>query len=113
MTFDEYQKQAIKTNVYDPEALDELLVRTVSAMGVAGEAGEVLDKWKKIVIYQNGQVSSDDKTELIKEMGDVLWYLAVLAEQLGISFDDIAAANLQKTQSRLKRNTIVGKGDNR
>jgi NTP pyrophosphatase (non-canonical NTP hydrolase) len=113
MTFDDYQKQAIKTNVYDPEAIDDLMLKTISAMGVAGEAGEVLDKWKKLVVYHNGQVTAADKVELAKEMGDVLWYLAVLAEQLGISFDQIAQGNLAKTQSRFKRNTIVGKGDNR
>ncbi len=113
MTFDDYQKQAIKTNQYDPQAIDDLMLKTISAMGVAGEAGEVLDKWKKIVVYQNGKVTEDDKSELAKEMGDVLWYLAVLAEQLGLSFDDIAGANLTKTQSRKQRGVIQGKGDNR
>jgi NTP pyrophosphatase (non-canonical NTP hydrolase) len=113
MTFDDYQKQAIKTNIYDPEVIDDLMLKTISAMGVAGEAREVLDKWKKLVVYHNGKVTTEDKDELAKEMGDVLWYLAVLADQLGISFDDVAATNLQKTQSRLKRHKIIGKGDNR
>jgi NTP pyrophosphatase (non-canonical NTP hydrolase) len=111
MTFDEYQKQAITTALEaDPTAL---MSRTIYAMGIAGEAGEVIEKWKKIVAYREGVVSDEDKAELNKELGDVMWYIAVMANSLGLSFDDIANNNLKKLQDRKKRDVIKGAGDNR
>jgi len=92
---------------------DSMVAKTILALGVAGEAGEVADKWKKILAYQNGEVTSDDVAELAKEMGDVLWYLAVLAESLGLKLGDIAKANNAKLASRQTRGVIRGRGDNR
>jgi NTP pyrophosphatase (non-canonical NTP hydrolase) len=110
MTFDEYQKQALTTaeNNYDP-----LMEKTIWAMGVAGEAGEVIEKWKKIVAYKNGVVSDEDRNELGKELADVVWYIAVMAHSLGLSFDDLMQQNVEKLQSRKARGTIKGAGDNR
>lgn len=110
MTFDEYQKQALTTaeNNYEP-----LMEKTIWAMGVAGEAGEVLEKWKKIVAYKDGQVTPEARDELAKELGDVVWYIAVLAESLGLSFDDVMQRNVEKLKSRQARGVIKGKGDNR
>jgi len=111
MTFDEYQKQALSTAVdsYDNPTLQH----SIWAMGIAGEAGEVLEKWKKIVAYKKGNVSEDDLNELAKELGDVVWYIAVLAHSLGLSLDDIMSRNVQKLQSRKARGVIAGQGDNR
>ena len=111
MTFDEYQKQSLKTIVQNRH--DDLIGKTILALGIAGEAGEVADKWKKILAYQNGEVSEADRAELAKEMGDVLWYLAVFAEELGLKLDDIAKGNLTKLASRQARDVIKGRGDNR
>ena len=110
MTFDEYQKKALTTagNNYEP-----LMQRTIWAMGVAGEAGEVIEKWKKIVAYKDGKVSKDDLTELSKELGDVIWYIAVLADSLGISFSEIIELNVKKLEDRSNRKVIKGSGDNR
>ncbi len=110
MTFDEYQKAALTTaqNTYEP-----LMERTIWAMGVAGEAGEVVEKWKKIVAYKEGKVSDEDLQELGKELGDVVWYIAVMAHSLGLSFDEIMQRNLTKLQSRKARGVIAGAGDNR
>jgi NTP pyrophosphatase (non-canonical NTP hydrolase) len=110
MTFDEYQKQALTTAVMNP---DPLMNKTIWAMGVAGEAGEVIEKWKKIVAYKDGKISGEDLAEIGKELGDVVWYIAVLAESLGLSFDDIMQRNVQKLQDRKKREVIKGAGDNR
>lgn len=110
MTFDEYQQQALTTAIYNP---DPLMDKTIWAMGVAGEAGEVVEKWKKIVAYKEGVVSDEDKAELGKELGDVVWYIAVLAQQLGLSFDDIMQQNLAKLKSRKARGVVKGAGDNR
>jgi NTP pyrophosphatase (non-canonical NTP hydrolase) len=110
MTFDEYQKQALTTadNDYEP-----LLEKTIWAMGVAGEAGEVVEKWKKIVAYKEGKISDEDLAELAKELGDVVWYIAVFAHTLGLSFDDIMTRNVTKLKDRKTRNVIRGAGDNR
>lgn len=110
MTFDEYQKQALTTAVPYP---DPLMSKTILAMGVSGEAGEVIEKWKKIVAYKNGEISDEDLAELAKELGDVVWYIAVLAQSLGLSFDDIMQRNVQKLQDRQKRDVLKGAGDNR
>lgn len=110
MTFDEYQKLALTTavNGYEP-----LMGKTIWAMGVAGEAGEVIEKWKKIVAYKDGEVTEEDLSELKKELGDVLWYIAVFADSLGVSLEEVVQSNVEKLKDRQKRNVIRGKGDNR
>ncbi len=110
MTFDEYQTQALTTAVHhaNPE-----MDKTIFAMGVAGEAGEVIEKWKKIVAYREGKITDEDLRELSKELGDVIWYIAVFAHELGLSFGDIAQQNADKLASRKARNVIKGQGDNR
>jgi NTP pyrophosphatase (non-canonical NTP hydrolase) len=110
MTFDEYQKQALTTAINHP---DELMNKTIFAMGVCGEAGEVLEKWKKIVAYHDGIITDEDKRELGKELADVVWYIAVLAHNLGLSFDEIMQQNLEKLASRKARGVQRGAGDNR
>ncbi len=110
MTFDEYQKRALTTavNEYEP-----LMAKTIWAMGVAGEAGEVVEKWKKIVAYKDGEVGEEDRRELGKELGDVVWYIAVFAHSLGLSLEDVMQTNVAKLASRQQRNIIKGTGDNR
>ena len=110
MTFDEYQKQALTTAHFHP---DPLMDKTIWAMGVAGEAGEVVEKWKKVVAYKEGKVSQEELQEFAKELGDVVWYIAVLAHSLGLSFDEIMQKNLTKLADRKKRDVIKGRGDNR
>ncbi len=110
MTFDEYQKQALTTAIHHA---DPLMDKTIWAMGISGEAGEVLEKWKKIVAYKDGVISDDDLHELMKELGDVVWYIALLAHSLGLSFDDIMNHNLKKLADRKARSVLKGAGDNR
>lgn len=110
MTFDEYQKIALTTALKHP---DPLMDKTIMAMGVAGEAGEVVEKWKKVVAYKDGVISNEEKEEFSKELADVVWYIAVLADRLGLSFDKIMQINVKKLADRKKRGVIKGKGDNR
>jgi len=110
MTFNEYQKQAITTALPHP---DPLMFKTIMAMGVAGEAGEVLEKWKKVVAYKEGKITEEELKEFGKELADVVWYIAVLADALGIQLDDIMAQNLAKLHDRKKRGVQRGAGDNR
>lgn len=110
MTFDEYQKKALTTAIHHP---DKLMDQTIFAMGISGEAGEVLEKWKKIVAYKDGQITKEDIAEIKKELGDVVWYIAVLAESLGLSFSEVMQVNIDKLESRKRRGTQRGAGDNR
>jgi NTP pyrophosphatase (non-canonical NTP hydrolase) len=115
MTFDEYQKRALVTDLgagkpkkyaHDPAYVEKIL-------SLVGEAGEVAEKYKKIIRDKNGVISRSDKEELVKELGDVLWYIAALADYLGVSFNELAKANIDKLASRNKRGKLSGKGDNR
>ena len=110
MTFDEYQTHALKTVLSTGDDLQDLMHWV---LGINGEAGEIAEKLKKIIRDKQGVLSPEDVTELGKEIGDVLWYLAVFANHLGLSFDDLAAANIQKLADRQKRNVLNGSGDNR
>ena len=78
-----------------------------------GEAGEIAEKMKKVVRDKNSDFASIDLDDMNKELGDVLWHLAVLADYFGISLDDVAETNIAKLASRLERGVIGGSGDNR
>ena len=108
MNFNEYQKEAYKTLIHKDQ--DNL---AYFALGVAGESGEVADKVKKIFRDNGGVMTTQDKEELAKEMGDVLWYLSQLSQYIGKDFSDIAQINLDKLKSRQERGTLSGSGDNR
>jgi NTP pyrophosphatase (non-canonical NTP hydrolase) len=110
MTFDEYQKQALTTAILSGDELKDLMHWI---LGINGEAGEIAEKIKKIIRDKNAVLTSDDKEELIKEIGDVLWYLAVLTKHLGYDFDEVGKRNIAKLADRKKRDVIKGKGDNR
>jgi len=109
MNFKTYQKQAATTMT--PAATDAGIVYL--ALGLNGEAGEVAEKVKKIVRDQGGELTDFDRTEIGKELGDVLWYLAMLAEELGVSLEEVAQGNINKLISRKERGVIHGSGDNR
>lgn len=110
MTFDEYQKIAPTTAINHPDPLMNL---TIFMMGISGEAGEVLEKWKKIVAYHDGVITEEDRADLGKELGDVVWYIAMAAKELNLSLDDIMQTNVRKLADRKARNTQRGAGDDR
>lgn len=110
MTFEDYQKQALTTVLSTGDEFKDLLHWV---LGINGESGEVAEKLKKIIRDKNGVVSEEDKQELAKEIGDVLWYLAVFANDLGVPLDTIAQQNLDKLKSRQERGVLGGSGDNR
>ncbi|MBU5557772.1 MAG: nucleoside triphosphate pyrophosphohydrolase family protein [Candidatus Aenigmatarchaeota archaeon] len=109
MDFEEYQKLSRRTALY-PNMGKNFIYPT---LGLAGETGEVAEKIKKVIRDLNGQLTEEKIIELKKELGDVLWYLAQLATELGISMNEIAITNLQKLQSRMNRGKIHGSGDER
>lgn len=114
MTFDEYQKQAITTDVFGgkQQPIDSHAFIT-KLLGLVGETGEVAEKFKKIFRDKNGQMSSDEIAEMTKELGDILWYISVICTYLGISLDDLAEKNLDKVLDRKARGVTHGNGDNR
>jgi len=109
MKFDEYQRLSRKTAIY-PQKGKNFIYPT---LGLAGETGEVVEKIKKVIRDKKGKISSQQKEEISKELGDVLWYVANLATELNLSLEEIAKKNLEKLFSRKKRGKLHGKGDNR
>ncbi len=108
LTFNTYQQEARKTAIYPAEHC-----RTYPALGLAGEAGEVCEKVKKILRDDNGQLTQAKQQDLKKELGDVLWYVANLAGDLDLEMGEIAQLNLEKLKSRQERGVLKGSGDNR
>ena len=109
MTFKEYQEKAWQTAVY-PEKGNNIYY---PALGLAGEAGEVCEKIKKVMRDDNNQITPIKKEQLNKELGDVLWYVATMCTELKISMDDVAQGNIDKLHSRSQRDKIKGDGDDR
>ena len=80
-------------------------------LGLANEAGEVAGKIKKIFRDNDGVIGELERDALKYELGDVLWYLTQICTELGLTLEDVAAANLEKLSSRRQRGTIRGDGD--
>lgn len=110
MTFDNYQKAALTTALSTHDNVKDL---AHWVLGIVGESGEVAEKVKKIIRDNNAEFTDEAKQELAKELGDILWYLAVFADYLGVSFEAVASANVEKLRSRQLRGALRGSGDNR
>jgi len=109
LDFHTYQQRSRATACY-PDAGANPIYPT---LGLCGEAGEVADKIKKVLRDQGGEFSAEVIAALQLELGDVLWYVAQLATELGLELDQVAQANLDKLASRSARNVISGSGDSR
>lgn len=109
MTFEEYQKLSRETALY-PDKDKNFVYPT---LGLSGEAGEVAEKIKKVLRDKNGIIDQQTKEEIKKELGDVLWYCAQIATELGLSLDQVATFNIEKLFSRKDRGVLHGNGDNR
>ena len=110
MTFDEYQRRAITTNLKQEDKFKEIMQQV---LGLADEAGEVQAIFKKWIRDQDADFTKLDTDKIKKEMGDVLWYIAVIAHDLDLSLDDLAETNIAKLASRKERGTLSGSGDDR
>ena len=111
MNLNEYQQKAILTAIYPSRS--SLLGMIYCTLKLNGEAGEIAEKVGKILRDDNGKISDEKRMNLIKELGDVLWYIANLADELSVSLDDVANINLEKLAQRKANNTLHGSGDNR
>ena len=108
MRIDTYQKEANKTAIYPQES--KLIY---PALGLCGEAGEVAEKVKKVFRDDAGKLNEEKRQQIAKEMGDVMWYLAALADNLDMKLSTIAKNNISKLKDRKKRGVIQGSGDDR
>jgi len=106
LTLNEYQKRALVTDKKNQELKDRLADK---ALGLAGEAGEAADHIKKHLFHGHDL----DKAKLTGEIGDVLWYVAVLSAALEIDLEDVARMNLDKLRRRYGGEFTVEKSVNR
>jgi NTP pyrophosphatase (non-canonical NTP hydrolase) len=109
MNLNEYQQLALRTAGMGDKRDGLFLLM----LGLNGEVGEVSEKVKKIVRDHAGDFSKLDLDNFSKELGDVLWYLAVIADYFDIPFEEIGKKNIEKLASRLERGKLSGSGDNR
>lgn len=121
MTLLQYHEKAMTTN---KESSDNF---TYSLMGLNAEVGEINDKvakWRrksiadirdnKLVFTTSSEVEATHlRNELLKEVGDVLWFCAHISRQLGSNLEEVAKMNIEKLRDRAMRNVIIGEGDNR
>jgi len=108
MELNVYQTAAMETRKY-AEAYNVIY----PALKLNGEAGEVAEKIGKTLRDDDGNFTIEKKAEIAKELGDVLWYIAALSQDIGYSLEEIALININKLASRARRNVISGSGDNR
>lgn len=111
LEMNEYQDIARRTAIYQDPIV-------YPALGLAGEAGEVAEKIKKLIRDKGGiaclsEMEEDDRFAVAKEIGDVLWYCANLALDIGMHLEDVAKINIGKLAKRQVEGTIGGSGDDR
>lgn len=116
MTFNEYQELARRTSNYKnvvaslaPHFTRVNAAMSMAALGLAGEAGEVVDYLKKVIHHGHDL----DREKLAKELGDVLWYVAETASTAGITLDEIAVKNIDKLAKRYPEGFSTERSQNR
>lgn len=105
-SFNEYQDWTRETAIYPTEH-----AKAYTILGLANEAGEVAGKLKKSM--RDGWTTDVERRAVTDELGDVLWYLARVADEYGYSLEDIAKDNVAKLSSRKERGVLKGSGDDR
>jgi NTP pyrophosphatase (non-canonical NTP hydrolase) len=105
MDFSAYQQEAAKTAIYtDP---------TYPVLGLAEEAGEVAGIVAKALRDNSGMLTAQHIERLQKELGDVLWMVAMVAYEYGIDLVEVAKVNINKLRDRQARGVLEGSGDDR
>jgi NTP pyrophosphatase (non-canonical NTP hydrolase) len=112
LSFTDYQLQTAETAIYPGAGTGNISALVYVALGL-GESGEVQGKVKKILRDNAGVITDEARTEIAKELGDILWYVARAADEIGYSLEVVAQGNLDKLNSRKERGVLTGSGDNR
>ena len=107
MNFNQYQEQAKITAIYP--VVGESYVYPM--IGLSGEVGELNEKIKRV--FRGSYSLEEIKPALLLELGDILWYVTMVATEFGFSMDDVASTNLEKLNKRMSEGKINGSGDNR
>lgn len=107
-TFDSYSRRALSTSIC-PDGMDILY----PLIGLTGETGEVAEKVKKVYRDKDGYFDPITRWEILKELGDCLWYINKMVVDLGFTLEEAAMVNLEKCYKRRAENTLHGNGDNR
>src|SRR3970040_680465 len=111
LDFDLYQFKARETAIYPEKGkLGGLLYTTI---GLCGESGELANKVKKILRDTESQTTEESRIKISEELGDILWYIAMLCDKLNLRMAQVANNNIQKLQARKLNGKIGGDGDNR
>jgi NTP pyrophosphatase (non-canonical NTP hydrolase) len=105
MTLDEYQEIAGETDQFDVSDSEGIIV---ALLGLAGESGSLLTLFKKKM--RDGEAYEPIQRHVREELGDVLWYISAIARRSGISLEDVAQANIQKSRTRWIRTAVAEKG---
>lgn len=113
MKINDYSRQAITTLLGEHDITDMDATLLSQVFGLVGESGEVAEKFKKLIRDKQGKISEEDKQEILKELGDILWYINAVSNLLGSSLEEVAQKNLDKVLSRKARGQTQGSGDNR
>ena len=110
MTLDEYQEKALSTNI---NLADKKTVFYDRMFGLVGEAVELADKVKKWIRDDKADWKKLDKEMMALELGDVLWYVATLADTMGFTLEEVGQQNLRRLKDRKQRGKLSGAGDHR
>ena len=110
--FIDYQYDSAKTAIYPEAGTGSQLALAYCALGL-GEAGEVQNKIKKVIRDNEGIITVDAISEITKELGDILWYIAAMCREIGVPMHMIAELNIQKLRQRQLDDKLKGSGDNR
>jgi Predicted pyrophosphatase len=113
MKFEEYQIKALETDLTGTRGEWSNVRNLEIVLGLCGEAGEVAEKFKKLIRDHNCEATEEFRKDIAKELGDVLWYVNAISSHIGVSLEDVAKGNIEKLSSRAKRDLIHGAGDNR
>src|SRR5690349_4119657 len=104
----DYQHDSRDTAVYP--GIDTYGGLVYATLGLNGEAGEVAEQVKKSMRDDDAVLTHERREKLVKELGDVMWYAAAVATELGISLAEVCEQNLEKLRSRKERDLIHGEG---
>lgn len=113
LTLLQYQLAAHNTAIYPQVGTGGERALSYLFMKLNGEAGEAGEKFAKIIRDKDGKGTVEDREEVLKELGDVLWYVAMLADELDESLEEVAKRNIAKLKDRQERGVLGGSGDNR
>jgi NTP pyrophosphatase (non-canonical NTP hydrolase) len=99
-TMNEYQDATDSTAIYRQRIPDSAGRLSYAAMGLAGESGEVANEAKRVLSKDGGLLDPVRADRMVEELGDVLWYAAAMARELGVTLEQVAADNLAKLAHR-------------